>query len=551
MRNEEQKIGRAEEQNLLNLYSCCQSLVPHFLSSDLPLFGFSIAFASPESSLTCATKVYKMKKFLAIDIGASSGRVIAGSLKSGIVTLKEIHRFDNHMTLVHGRYHWDIYRIFDDIKRGLAEAAVQDEVPLSIGIDTWGVDYGLLDEADQILGLPYAYRDHRTDTAMEEVFGKISRETLYELTGIQFLQFNTAFQLHAAVRDGLPAMRIAKDLLFIPDLFNFLLSGVKKSEFSFATTSQLYNPKTCGWEPRIFDKIGVPMNLMQDIVPPGTVIGNLTEEMAKETSLPKVDVTAVASHDTGSAIAAIPAEGNDFAYISSGTWSLMGIESREPIISPESMGFNFTNEGGVGGTFRILKNIMGLWIIQECRRIWAESGEEYSYAALVRRAEASKPFKTMVNPDHSSLLNPKNMLAALSELARKANEPIMAEPGEFARCIFESLAFRYRQTIEELRQVSDKNIRKIHIIGGGSHNELLCQFAANATGLPVISGPAEGTALGNIMVQAMAQGELSSLSEIREVIRRSFEFKEFLPENVAEWDANYGRFLEICRKLEK
>lgn len=492
-----------------------------------------------------------MKKFLAIDIGASSGRTIVGSLKSGIVTLKEISRFDNHMTVVHGRYHWDIYRIFDDIKRGLAQAAAREELPVSIGIDTWGVDYGLLDEAGHILGLPYAYRDHRTDGAMEEVFRKISREAMYELTGIQFLQFNTVFQLYAAVRDKLSALQIARDLLFIPDLFNFLLSGVKKSEFSFATTSQLHNPRTNTWSPEIFDSIGLSINLMQDIVSPGTVIGQLTDEMTGETGLPGVDVTAVASHDTGSAIAAIPAAGDDFVYISSGTWSLMGVESKKPVITPESLQFNFTNEGGVDGTYRVLKNIMGLWLIQECRRIWAQSGEEYSFGALVRRADAAKPFKNLVDPDHPSLLNPENMPESLSGLSRRAAQPGMGDPGEFARCIFESLAFRYRQTLGELKQVSGKEIRKIHIIGGGSHNELLCRFTANATGLPVIAGPAEGTALGNIMVQAMAQGEIASLSEIREVIRQSFEFKEFFPENISVWDANYGRFQEVCRTLER
>lgn len=490
-----------------------------------------------------------MKKFLAIDIGASSGKTIVGSLKNDIVTLKEINRFDNHMTVVHGRYHWDIYRIFDDIKKGLAESVYQEKIPVSIGIDTWGVDYGLLDEAGQIIGLPYAYRDYRTDTAMEEVFEIIPREMLYDLTGIQFLKFNTVFQLYTAMRDGLPAMRIAKDLLFIPDLLNYLLSGVRKSEFSFATTSQLYNPRTNKWEPEIFDKVGVPIDLMQDIVIPGTVIGSLSEEMTKETGMPRVGLTAVASHDTGSAIAAIPAEGDDFAYISSGTWSLMGIESREPVISAESRENNFSNEGGVGGTFRVLKNIMGLWLIQECKRLWAQSGEEYSFTAMVCKAEASKPFRTIVDPDHSSLLNPKSMLDTLSGLARRANEPVMEDPGEFARCIFESLAFRYRQTLGELRRISNKEIRKIHIIGGGSQNELLCRFTANATGLPVIAGPAEGTALGNIMVQAMAQGEISSLSEIREVIRRSFEFKTFVPENLSEWDANYERFLDICDEL--
>jgi len=488
-------------------------------------------------------------KYLAFDIGASSGRAIIGNLKDDIISLKEIYRFYNGMTLIHGRYHWDIFRIFEDIKKGMKEAIAQNEMPVSVGIDTWGVDYGLLDEAGHILGLPYAYRDHRTDTAMDEVFSIMPKEELYHLTGIQFLQFNTVFQLYSAVRDRLPIMRLAKDLLFIPDLLNYLLTGIKKSEFSFATTSQLYNPRTMAWAPEIFEKIGVPIDMMQDIVNPGTVLANLTQDISCETGMPSVNVTAVASHDTGSAIAVIPAEDEDFAYISSGTWSLMGIESKIPIISLESLRFNFTNEGGVDDTFRVLKNIMGLWLIQECKRSWADAGADFSYAALSGMAAGSKPFKTLIDPDHSSLLNPGNMPEALNSLAAASREPSMENPGEFSRCIFESLAFRYRQTLEELKEISDKNIRKIHIIGGGSQNELLCQFTSNATGVPVIAGPAEGTALGNIMVQAMAKGRIESLTEIRHIIRNSFEFREYAPENTTEWDKNYSRFLDVCNRI--
>jgi rhamnulokinase len=490
-------------------------------------------------------------KFLAFDIGASSGRAITGSFKDNIISLKEIRRFYNGMTVIHGRYHWDIFRLFEEIKNGIKDAVTQNEIPVSIGIDTWGVDYGLLDEAGHVLGLPYAYRDHRTDSAMDEVFRIIPKEHLYNLTGIQFLQFNTIFQLHAAVRDRLPIMDIAKDLLFIPDLLNYLLGGVKKSEFSFATTSQLYNPRTKSWAPEIFEKIGVPMAIMQDIVAPGTIIGTLAEEIMKETGAPGINVASVASHDTGSAIAAIPAGDEDFAYISSGTWSLMGIESKTPIISPKSLAFNFTNEGGVGGTFRVLKNIMGLWLIQECKRSWADAGADFSYQALANMASSSKPFKTLIDPDHHSLLNPGNMPEALTSLVQNAKEPPMGNPGEFSRCIFESLAFRYRQTVEELKQISDKDIRKVHIIGGGSQNELLCQFTANATGLPVIAGPAEGTALGNIMVQAMAQAKIGSLSEIRRIIRKSFEFKEYFPESISEWNSNYSRFVEVCNRTKQ
>jgi len=490
-----------------------------------------------------------MHKFLAFDVGASGGRAIVGALEHNVVSLKEIRRFYNGMTLIHGRYHWDIYRLFEELTNALKEAGRQNEIPLSIGIDTWGVDYALLDDAGHILDLPYAYRDPRTNHSMEEVFGIIAKEKLYALTGIQFLQFNTLFQLYSAKRDRLPIMKIARDLLFMPDLLNYLLSGIKSSEFTFATTSQLLNSKTRQWAPEIFQAIEVPMDIMQNVANPGTILGTLTEDVAKETGFPVVHVTAVASHDTASAIAAIPAADDFFAYISSGTWSLMGIESKAPVISSRSLEFNFSNEGGVEGTYRILKNIMGLWLLQECQRAWFEGGFDFSYAALFSMAESSRPFKNLIDPDHPSLLNPHHMPEALLKLAARAREPGMNDPGEFTRCIFESLAFRYRQTLEQLKQITEKKIERVHIIGGGSQNRMLCQFAANATGLPVIAGPAEGTALGNIMVQAMAQGKVGSLADIRRVIKNSFEFKEFMPQNCSEWDGHYSRFLDVCHCL--
>ena len=489
-------------------------------------------------------------KFLAFDIGASGGRAISGALADQRVSLKEVRRFPNAMTRIHGRCHWNVYRLFEELQAGLKDAFEQDEIPLSVGIDTWGVDYGLLDEAGRILELPYAYRDHRTDGAMEEVFRLIPKEELYALTGIQFLQFNTLFQLYSAQRDRLPAMKMARDLLFMPDLLNYLLAGVKFSEFTCASTSQLMNPKTGQWAKRIFQAIDLPVEIMQEIVPPGSILAKLADPVAKESGLTGADVVAVASHDTGSAIAAIPAEDDSFAYISSGTWSLMGIESPSPLISPKSLELNFTNEGGVEGTWRVLKNIMGMWLIQECQRSWADSGTAYSDEALLSLAMSSKPFKSLIDPDHPSLLNPANMPEALSGLARNASEPKMDNPAEFARSIFESLAFRYRQTLEELEQITDKKIRRIHIIGGGSRNLLLCQFTANATGLPVVSGPAEATALGNIMVQAMARGRIRSLAEIRRILRNSFAFKEFIPENCSEWESQYCRFLDVCRRTK-
>ena len=488
-------------------------------------------------------------KFLAFDIGASGGRAIIGELGNRKISFKEIRRFDNNMTRIRSRCHWDVYRLFEEIQIGLKVAHNQSELPLSIGIDTWGVDYGLLDEAGRILELPYAYRDHRTDGVMEEVFGLIAKEDIYALTGIQFLQFNTLFQLYAAKRDRQPAMERAHDLLFMPDLLNYLLTGARFSEFTCATTSQLMNPATGQWEARLFQAINVPITIMQEIIRPGKILGRLTVDIAAATGLSAVDVVAVASHDTGSAIAAIPAKDDAFAYISSGTWSLMGIESETPVVSPKSLELNFTNEGGVEGTYRILKNIMGMWLVQECRRSWGGNGTPFTNEDLLSLAASSKPFKSLIDPDHPSLLNPENMPKALVKLAENAREPHMENPGEFARCIFESLALRYRQTLEELQQITDKKIRRIHIIGGGAQNDLLCRFAANATGLPVVAGPAEATALGNIMIQAMASGEIRSLPEIRQILRNSFEFKEFIPEDCSEWDNQYARFRDICHRI--
>ncbi len=489
------------------------------------------------------------EKFLAFDIGASGGRAIIGSLEDRKIILREVRRFDNGMLRVHGRCHWDIHRLLEEIQKGLKDASRQNEIPLSVGIDTWGVDYGLLDGEGRILGLPYAYRDSRTHGIMDEVFQIVPREKLYSLTGIQFLQFNTLFQLYAAKRDESTVMQRARDLLFMPDLLNYLLTGVKVTEFTNATTSQLLNPRTGTWEPLLFEAIDIPMDIMQDIVHPGTVLGKLSDPVGKESGCTGAEVVAVASHDTGSAVAAVPAEDGSFAYISSGTWSLMGLESDSPVISRKSMELNFTNEGGVEGKWRILKNIMGMWLLQECRRFWTETGTDLSDTEILSRALSSKPFKSLVDPDHPSLLNPGNMPKALSELAERAGEPSMENTGEFARCIFESLGFRYRQTLEELKQITDKKIRRIHIIGGGSRNRLLCQFTANATGLPVVAGPAEATSLGNIMIQAMARGRVRSLDEIRRILRNSFKFKEFVPENRPEWDSRYARFLDICRRV--
>ncbi len=485
--------------------------------------------------------------YLAFDLGASSGRGVLGTLNNGKIELKEINRFYNGMTVILGKYHWDFLRLFDDIKKGIAACASLPQLPESIGLDTWGVDYALLDKQGSFLGVPYAYRDHRTDNAMEELFRIIPKKRVYELTGIQFMQFNTLFQLYAAKRDGLPIMDLATDLLFVPDIINFMLTGVKKSEFTFATTSQLFNPVKGTWEKELFDKIGISMKIMQEIVDPGTVLGKLTPDVARETQVKQINVIAPATHDTGAAIAAIPAEDENFAYISSGTWSLMGIESRKPLISEKTLAYNFTNEGGVEKTYRVLKNIMGLWLIQECKRCWDNQKQEFSFPDLVKMAEKAEPFRSLVDPDHASFLNPQDMPTALADFCKSTGQPIPESPAQYARCVFDSLALKYRVVIDSLKDISDKKIEKIHVIGGGSQNELLCQFTANATGLPVVAGPAEGTAIGNIMVQAMGLGHVKSLSEIRQTIRNSFEFKSYKPQNFEAWDKAYDKFKKLVK----
>ena len=485
--------------------------------------------------------------YLAFDLGASSGRGVLGILEKEKISLKEVNRFYNGMTTIHGEYHWDFLRLFDEIKRGITECAGLQQKPESIGLDTWGVDYALFDSQGSMLGIPYAYRDHRTDTAMEELFGIIPKKRVYELTGIQFMQFNTIFQLYAGKRDRLPVMDLATDLLFVPDIINYFLTGEMKSEFTFATTSQLFNPVSGTWEKKLFDAIGVSADIMQDIVDSGTVIGPLTADIARETQMSQISVIAPATHDTGAAIASIPAEDENFAYISSGTWSLMGIESGKPLISDKTLAYNFTNEGGVEKTYRVLKNIMGLWLIQECKRSWNNKKQEYTFPEIVKMAEKAEPFRSLVDPDNSVFLNPLDMPTALADFCKSTGQPVPQTHAEFSRCVFDSLALKYRSVVESLKTISDKKIEKIHIIGGGSQNELLCQFTANATGLPVVAGPAEGTAIGNIMVQAMGLGHVKSLAEIRQIIRNSLEFKSYRPQNFDAWDKAYERFRRLVK----
>lgn len=483
--------------------------------------------------------------FLAFDIGASSGRAILGVLKDGKLDLTEVHRFKNQMTLIHGKYYWNIFNLFDELKTGLKKCISEFKIqPGSIGIDTWGVDYTLVTSEGQLIGLPFAYRDHRTDNAMEGFFKLLPKKEAYFLSGIQFMQFNTLFQLFASAQENFSRLKIAKNLLFTPDTLNYLFTGILKNEYTIASTSQLLKPGKPEWEPKLFVAAGIPMQLMGDIVQPGNEIGKILAEVQEETGSLEIPCIAVASHDTASAIASVPANDGNWAYLSSGTWSLLGIESPVPLVSEKTLRMNFTNEGGVNGTSRFLKNIMGMWLIQECKRIWDEE-EMMDWQGIVDLSNTAQPFRFFINPDDPSFLNPGNMPKAIQDFCEKTSQSIPETKGEITRCIYDSLVLKYKYTIKQIESVTGNKIEKLHIIGGGANNKIMNQLTADAIGIPVLAGPTEATAIGNLMLQAKAMGAVNSLNEIREVIRNSFEVVEYKSNPKLDWDTAYVRFEKL------
>jgi rhamnulokinase len=486
--------------------------------------------------------------FLAFDLGAGSGRAVLGRLEDRKLTIHEVRRFSNEPLPLAGHIHWNVYALLDEMKAAMRDAAAAIGArPAGIGVDTWGVDFGLLAQDDSLLGLPFCYRDRRNAGAMEDYFKLVPRPALYEATGIQFMPFNTLFQVYAMVRERSPLLDAATDLLFMPDLFNFLLTGRKAAEATIASTSQILDPRTKTWIPGLFQAMGLSKRLLRDIVEPGTVLGPLAEGIAAATGLRHVPVVATASHDTAAAVAAVPAEGTNWAYVSSGTWSLVGVEESAPVISERSLEANFTNEGGVGGTVRFLKNVSGLWLVQGCRKAWLAEGP-VTFEELDRAAAEATPFAALIDPDDPGFLNPPDMPEAIAAYCRRTGQKMPETRAGVVRSLLESLALKYRQVIEQLGFVLGHPLDKIHIIGGGSRNELLCQLTADATGLPVIAGPAEATAIGNILVQAMAVGRLSSPAEIRTIIRESFDLRSYLPSGrAAAWGAAAARFGDILK----
>jgi rhamnulokinase len=482
--------------------------------------------------------------YLAVDLGAESGRVVLGRFDGRRVSLEEIHRFPNLPVRLPDGLHWDVLRILYEIKEGLAKAVRGEEIE-GVGVDSWGVDFGLLDRDGALVSNPYHHRDTRTEGMVDEALRLASRREIYDTTGIQFLPINTLYQL-LAMR-GSPLLQAAETLLLIPDLINYWLTGEKACEYTNATTTQLLDLKTGGWSQDLLKKQDLPSGLFAPTVSPGTELGAVLPEVAEEIGAGS-PVFAVASHDTASAVVAVPADGRDFAYISSGTWSLVGVETREPVVTREAMEANFTNEGGFGGTTRFLKNVMGLWILQECRRQWAREGHEYSYEELARIAEGV-PSGPLVDPDHPAFLTPGDMTARIRRFCEETGQTPPEEPAAFARCIFESLALKYGHAIEQAQRLTGRSVGSINVVGGGSRNALLCQLTADASGVPVVAGPVEATAMGNVMVQAFAQGRVGSLEEIRAVVRDSFESTTYEPGGGdREWSGLRERFSKLLEE---
>ena len=470
--------------------------------------------------------------FLAFDLGATSGRSILATIKNGTIECRELTRFPNKIIQVHDKYYWNIFSLYEELKNGLKAATAQNVQIDAIGIDTWGVDFVYLDENGAILSLPRSYRDPYTNGIPEKYFESLSSKDLYGLTGIQIMNFNSLFQLYAAKEENPSLFATAKEILFMPDALAYMLTGKKVCEYTIASTSQLLNQKTKQVENRLLEIIGISPSVVNPIRMPGQTVGYLTKAVVEECGHDKVPVISVAGHDTASAIVAIPAENENFAYLSSGTWSLMGIELKEPIVDERSYQMNFTNEGGVDGTTRFLKNITGMWLLERCIKEWESVGNKYSYSEIMDRASSSPSSQSIIDPDDSSFANPESMITAISVYCKNSNQKIPVTVAEIARCIFDSLALKYKQVLSYLREVAPFEIEKLHVIGGGAQNDLLNQLTANAIGIPVVAGPSEATAIGNVMMQAKGIGILGSLQEIRKVVRDSVTPKTFYPEDI-------------------
>lgn len=483
-------------------------------------------------------------RVLAFDLGASSGRGILATLKDGKITLEEIHRFANNGINVCGTLYWDVLYLYDQIKQGIVKAKLAGGFD-KIGIDTWGVDFGLIDKNGDLISNPVHYRDSRTDNIPDELFKVLDKNELYNETGTQILNFNTLFQLYYLAKYKKEDLNRADKMLFIPDLLNYFLTGEKKCEYTIASTSQMLDPYSRDWNRSLLDKVGIPQNILCDIFPAGTVVGKLSDAVCEELGVEPVDVIAVASHDTASAVASVPVADRDFVYISCGTWSLFGTELQDPVVSKKGLASSYTNEGGYGGSIRFLTNIMGLWLIQESRRTWIKQGKNLSFNDLEKEALKCEPFKCFINSDSPEFGKPGDIPKRVQEFCKRTGQYVPQTVGEIMRCIYESLALKYKNALLNLKDITGKSFDCINIVGGGTKDPLLCKMTANACGMTVMAGPVEATALGNIVVQLMASGEIESITEARRIIKNSFDIKSFEPEDSGEWEQAYANFVKI------
>jgi rhamnulokinase len=494
----------------------------------------------------------KTSNFLAFDLGAESGRAVLGRFDGEQLALSEMHRFPNGPVRLPPGLYWNVLSLYTEMKRGLAKTYSESGGQLtSLGLDTWGVDFALLDRAGHLIGNPHHYRDSRNDGMLEKAFAIVPREEIFEQTGIQFMQINGLYQLLSMALHKSPKLEVAATLLMMPDLFNYWLTGRRVCEYTDATTSQCFDPRRGNWAYPLLEKFNLPTHIFPAIVQPGTELGYLLPDVADEVGVShKISVIAPGCHDTASAVAAVPmAEGAELnsAYISSGTWSLVGVETTEPVINAQSLAYNFTNEGGVANTIRLLKNVTGMWPVQECRRTWAQAGEEISYADLTRLAEQAAPFAALINADDPLFLAPGDMPARIRDYCTRTGQTPPDGKGALVRCVLESLALKYRWVIDRAEELIGRPITTVHIVGGGSQNRLLNQFAANATGRPVVTGPVEATAIGNILMQMLAVGQIGSLAEGRALVRKSFPVETYQPQETAAWSDAYQRFLGLIQ----
>ena len=483
----------------------------------------------------------EQKNFFAVDLGATSGRTILGSIADGKLSQRELTRFPNHIIQLGGHFYWDIYALYNEILRGLRVVSDENIQITSIGIDTWGVDFVCIGQDGALLRNPYSYRDPHTEGAMDAYFQKVPKEKVYEKTGIQFMNFNSLFQLATMRRNNDSALNAAAKILFMPDALMYMLTGQAVCEYTILSTSQMLNPRTKKIETELLDVIGLKESQFGRYVNPGERVGMLTPEVQQLTGLGPVPVVAVAGHDTASAVAAVPAHDPNFAYLSCGTWSLLGIETKDAIINQKSYQYNFTNEGGIEGTTRFLKNICGMWLLERCRQEWTDAPADVN--KINDEAMTAEPFRSIINPDDPRFANPQSMVKAIQDYCRETGQPVPETYQQQARCIFESLAHRYRQVLEYLRELAPFPIERLHVIGGGTYNHHLMQMTADSLGIPVITGPVEGTAIGNIMLQAKAAGLVTDIYQMRRIIADSIEMKTYMPKDTHPWEEAYKRFV--------